>query len=168
MDIPAGLQQWQWQTIELNVLSHNRAYQLIEPVEPNWQQLQRWYPDCNARKQVNFWVCVINDRTWSFFEFDDARWVLMPIVTPRAGGKSPLPLGLDMLSFSENNGFAVYIYFSNKPLKLLQRQLKFRLAQRIEHIRSIEGEDNLWVLKGNDGRLMFSHHGDWTFVTLVQ
>lgn len=168
MDIPAGLQQWQWQATELNLLNQNIAYQLIDPVEPDWQQLQRWYPDCNDNKHINFWVCVINGRTWSFFQFDDARWVLMPVVTPTAGSQSPLPLGLDMLSFAKSNGYAVYIYFSNKPLHLLQRQLKFRLAQRIDHIQSVEGKDNVWVLKGDDGRLIFTHHRGWTFVTLVQ
>lgn len=168
MDIPDGLQQWQWQPIELNVLNQTLSYQLVDPVVPDWQHLQRWYPECTANKQVNFWVCEIEGRAWSFFEFDNSRWVLMPIVNPKLSDISPLPLGLDMLSYSKSNGYAIYIYFSNKPLLLLQRQLKFRLAQRIERIQSLEGAKDLWVLKDDDGRLIFSHHGGWTFVTLVQ
>ena len=168
MDIPAGFEQWQWQQLPLNVLNQQTEYKLIEPQQPDWQQLNRWFPACTEARLSNYWVCVIGEQTWSFFEFESGRWVLMPIVKPTVSTESPLPLGIDMLSASHSNGYEVYLYFSNKPLGLLQRQLRFRLAQRIERTESLEHTEDLWILKDDDGRLVFSQQGDWTFVTLLR
>lgn len=168
MDIPNGLEQWQWQRIPMQVLGQQTAYQLTQPKQPDWQQLNRWYPDCTEARLNNYWVCQIGETTWSFFEFEQQRWVLMPIVNPKVSRESALPLGLDIFSQSQSNGYNITVYFSNKPLKLLQRQLRFRLAQRIARVETLEQPDDLWILKGDDGRLVFSQHQNWVFVTLMQ
>ena len=92
----------------------------------------------------------------------------MPVVIPKISRKSALPLGLDILSQSQSNGYRITVYFSNKPYNLLQRQLRFRLAQLIARVETLEQEDDLWILEGEHGRLVFSRHENWTFVTLMQ
>jgi len=168
MDIPAGFEQWQWQPLEVRVFAATTAYRLIDPQQPDWTLLQRWYPQCTEQKLSNFWLCEIAGRRWTFLEYSSGQWVLMPVVNPVVERDSPLPMGLDLLSVSESNGSEVYLYFSNKPMPRLQRQLRFRLAQRIAEVKTLEQEDDLWLLKDNDGRLVFSQHGDWTFVTLLR
>ncbi|RUO77261.1 hypothetical protein [Idiomarina seosinensis] len=168
MDIPTGFEQWQWQPQSINHFTQVTAYRLSKPEQPDWAQLNRWYPECTEARLNNYWVCPIQGKTWTFFEYQQGQWVLMPLTAPSLRQQSPLPLGLDLISVNEQNGHSVWLYFSNRPMNLLKRQLQFRLGQRIAAKSSLDETDDYWLLKDDDGRLIFSEHGDWTFVVLLR
>lgn len=168
MDIPAGFESWQWQPHAIHQVTEVTAYLLQQPAEPDWQQLNRWYPECTEARLNNYWVCEIKGQFWTFFEFQQQQWVLMPLKQPSISQQSPLPLGLDLINMTRQNGYEVWIYFSQRPLSLLKRQLRFRLAQRIEQTIDLTGADDYWLLKGDDGRLLFTEQGSWTFVVLMR
>lgn len=168
MDIPAGFEQWQWQQQQITQFSQYQAYRLIAPQQPEWSFIHRWYPRCADNLLNNYWVCEIAGQYWSFFRLATKQWVLAPIVAPAARAKSPLPLGMDLLSVTEQNGHQAWIFFSNKPIGLLQRQLKFRLSQLIDKIVDVNQPEDFWYLKNGQGRLVFSQQAEWTFVVLVK
>lgn len=168
VDIPAGFEEWQWQSHAIQHWVEVTAYQLQQPQQPDWTLIDRWYPQCQSARTHNYWVCDIDGQLWSFFEFHQQRWVLMPIKPASVRQESPLNLGLDLVSMNEDNGYQVWIYFSRRPLGLLQRHLKLRLSQLIDRVSQLQEPDDLWYLNDGHGRLVFSQYGDWTFVTLLR
>lgn len=166
-DIPAGFDDWQWRPQAIEHWVSVTAFQLARPQQPDWRLINRWYPQCSEARVNNYWVCKINGKLWSFFEFQQQQWVLMPIKEAAVQQESPLNLGLDQVSMNEHNGYQVWVYFSRHSLGLLQRHLKMRLQQLIERISRLQEPGDLWYLRDGHGRLVFSQYGDWSFVTLL-
>lgn len=170
MDIPSGFNDWQWQPWPIQHFVSVTAYRLLTPTSPDWSLVNRWYPECREHKQVNYWVCEIEQQLWSFFEYQTGQWVLMPLQKPNLRSSSPINLGLDLVSATEQNGYQIWLYFSQRPMNLLKRHLKLRLAQKIERIEQLNKPQDLWLLKDNLGRLVFSEseHSEWSFVVLMR
>jgi len=159
MDLPVVLDDWTWVEQPITSSTNVNALFLKNPETPNWEELRMFYPYCPGG-EIIFWMCPIEETEWTLFEVENKQWVLMPR-TDYPTNENTLQGPIVAISEYEKNGEKTWVYLARYPLKPLQTAMMSYYSQKVDSFESIETENDVWILKENMGRVLFSEQGEY-------
>ncbi|MDV6326595.1 hypothetical protein Q5L94_00890 [Idiomarina sp. Sol25] len=162
MDLPVVLDDWSWAEQPISSSINIDALFLRKPETPDWKKLSQFYPYCPGG-EIIFWLCPIEDTDWTLFEVENGQWILMPLTKSPAHEES-LRGPITPISEHERNGEKIWIYLARYPLKHLQTAMMSYYSQKVDSFQSIEKENDVWILKENMGRVIFSEQGEYVIL----
>lgn len=162
MDLPVVLDDWSWVEQPISSSINVNALFLSKPETPDWKELRQFYPYCPGGKTI-FWLCPIEDTEWTLFEVENGQWILMPMTASPPPGTS-LEGPIVAISEHERNGEKIWVYLARYPLKHLQAAMMSYYSQKVDSFQSIETENDVWILKEDMGRVVFSEQGEYVIL----
>ncbi|MTJ02037.1 hypothetical protein [Idiomarina piscisalsi] len=162
MDLPDVFDDWSWSQQSISSLESIVAYHLEAPSEPNWDKIEAEYPGCIGA-ETSMWMCLQEDSHLTLFEPTEGRWILasVPLVFKENSIEGPMM----PLHFVERDDEKVWAYYSLFNMQGTKSFMRFEHGKNVDSVKSSETEEDIWLLKGDLGKLTFSQQGELVIVT---